>query len=58
MSPKLGQAWFRIAIFLIVGSGLLLLFQQPGTAEFVVTTCSLGVGLLMLLLIVLAVKLL
>jgi len=58
MSPELGRAWFRIALALIAVSGLVLLFQRPGTAEFVVATCSLGVGLIMLLLVTLAVKIL
>lgn len=57
MAPELGRIWFRIALIFILGSGLLLLFQQPGTAEFIVTTCTLGIGIFMALLIILVVKL-
>jgi hypothetical protein len=45
ISPGVGQVAFRWAIFLIVFSGLLLLFVPPGTASFVITVFMLVVGL-------------
>ena len=45
MSPELGRAAFRMAMFVAFPSFVLLLFQQPGTAEFVVTVMALVVGL-------------
>lgn len=46
----------NLALFIVVGSGLLLFGQTPGTAEFVVTVLSLGVGVLFLLLVVWVIK--
>ncbi|REF38151.1 hypothetical protein [Thermasporomyces composti] len=46
ISPGVGQVAFRWAVFLIVFSGILLLFVQPGTASFVITVFMLVVGLL------------
>ncbi|OQA21783.1 MAG: hypothetical protein BWY63_01137 [Chloroflexi bacterium ADurb.Bin360] len=51
MSPEAGQLWFRVAIFITLTSLALLFFQQPGTAEFVVTVLALGVGIIMIALI-------
>ncbi|MBN1921139.1 MAG: hypothetical protein JW892_07850 [Anaerolineae bacterium] len=51
MSPEAGQLWFRVAIFITLTSLALLFFQQPGTAEFVVTVLALGVGVVMIALI-------
>ncbi len=51
MSPEAGQLWFRVAIFITLTSLGLLFFQQPGTAEFVVTVLALGVGIVMIALI-------
>ncbi len=45
MDPQIGRAGFRIACYVAVVSGAMLLFLQPGTAEFVVAALSLGVGL-------------
>lgn len=56
MSPEAGQIWFRVAIFITVVSLLLLPFQRPGTAEFVVTVLTLIVGLIMTALIVIIVR--
>lgn len=46
MSPEAGKAALSIAMFIVVGSGGLLLIQPPGSAEFVVTVMSLVVGLI------------
>ena len=46
MDPRTGQAAFRIA-FLILGLAILILpFQRPNSAEFVVTVMAAAVGLL------------
>jgi hypothetical protein len=47
LSPQLGQAAFRIATFLFVVSLGLLLFVKPGSAEFVVTVITLGIGIVL-----------
>ena len=44
MNPELGLAWFRVAIFITLVSGVLLLFLTPGTAEFIISVASLAVG--------------
>lgn len=46
----------NLALFIVVGSGLLLLLEEPGTAEFVVTVLSLGVGVVFLLLVAWVIK--
>ena len=56
MNPELGQAWFRIALFITLVSAALLLIVQPGTAEFVMTVASLVVGLVFVGIVVFMVK--
>ncbi len=56
MSAEAGQIWFRVAIFITLVSAVLLFFQQPGTAEFVVTVLALGAGIVMTTLIVIIVR--
>jgi len=46
MSPEVGQAGFRIATFLIVCSGLMLLVVPRGTPEFAITVITLLIGLI------------
>ncbi|MBM7787700.1 hypothetical protein [Tenggerimyces flavus] len=46
ISPELGKAAFRWAIFLVVVSGLLLLLVKPGTPQFVITVVMLAAGAL------------
>ena len=58
MGPEIGQAGFRIGIFLVLVSGGMLLMLQPGTAEFSITVVTLTIGLTFLGLIVLLVRLL
>ncbi len=45
ISPQLGQAAFRIIVFLVVTSLILLPFVKPGSAEFVVTAITLALGI-------------
>ncbi len=52
MSSEALHAWFRIAVFITVVSAVLLFFQQPGSAEYVITVASLVVGLLFVAVIV------
>ncbi|HOC20993.1 MAG TPA: hypothetical protein PKL16_05800 [Anaerolineae bacterium] len=56
MNPQIGQTWFRVAISITLVSLVLLFFQQPGTAEFIVTALALGVGVIMTTLIILIVR--
>ncbi|HQE91585.1 MAG TPA: hypothetical protein PLH19_14220 [Anaerolineae bacterium] len=44
ISPQLGRAAFRIIMFVIVISLILLLSVTPGSAEFVVSGITLTVG--------------
>ena len=46
LDPRIGQAAFRIA-FLVLGLAILILpFQRPNSAEFVVTVMSAALGLI------------
>ncbi len=45
MNPEAGRIWFRVAMFITLVSAGLLLIQQPGTAEFVITVATLVIGL-------------
>jgi hypothetical protein len=48
MDPQTGRAAFTLAIAITVPSAIMLLFQEPGSVEFVVTAMALAVGLLFL----------
>lgn len=48
MSPEVGLAATRIALFLIVAAGLMLFVVQPNSAEFVVSVLTIGIGLALL----------
>ncbi|TLN24214.1 hypothetical protein FDZ74_03075 [bacterium] len=52
MSPQMGRTWFRVAFFITLMAGLLLFLQTPGTAEFVITAFTLGLGLLFMVVII------
>ena len=56
MSPELGQAWFRIAFFITAVSGVLILFQSPGSAEFVISVTSFMIGLIFIAVIAFIVR--
>lgn len=51
MSSEIGLAATRIALFLIVAAGLLLLIVPAGSAEFIVLVLTIGVGVAMLALV-------
>ncbi len=45
MNPEVLKAFFRVGIF-VAGLALILMFVEPrASAEFVVSTCSLLIGL-------------
>lgn len=48
MNVQAARAALQLALFIIIAALLTLLFVQPGSAEFVVTVLSLGVGVLFL----------
>jgi hypothetical protein len=56
MNPELGLAWFRVAIFFTLTSGILIFFQTPGTAEFVITVTSSIIGIGFIAIIALVVR--
>ncbi len=56
MSPDLGQAVFRIAFFITFLSGLLLLFLDHRSAEFVAATITFVIGLIFILVIVVLIR--
>jgi hypothetical protein len=56
MSPQLGQAAFRLGLYITVMALVLLVFLKPGSAEFVVTIVTLFSGLTFLGLVALVVR--
>lgn len=54
MTPELLKGFYRIAVFVLGVSIALLFAVKPGTAEFVVTLLSIGVGATLLVLVILA----
>ena len=56
MSPELGRQAFRIAFFITLLSAVVVFFQAPGTAGFVVSVTSLVIGLIFIAVIVIWVK--
>ncbi len=58
MDPQVGRAGLRLAMFMIVMAGGMLLFLHPGTAEFAITVFTLLIGLLFAAIVVAFVTLL
>lgn len=56
MDPQIGLAGLRIALFLILVAGGMLLFLEPGTPEFSITVVTLLIGLIFAGIIVLLVR--
>lgn len=56
IDPYLGLGIFRIAIFIILVSGVLLFFLEPGTSTFVVDVLALISGLVLAGLVALLVR--
>jgi hypothetical protein len=57
MNQSALQAYFRLGMLIAVGSVLLLMVQQPETAEYVVTVLSLCIGVLLMALVALVARL-
>lgn len=55
LDPELGKAAFRIALFIIVLAGAMLIFLTPGTPRFAITVITLIIGLVFVGLIALLV---
>lgn len=56
MNPQLGQAAFRIGIYITLVSLVLLLLERRGSPEFGVTMITLVVGLVFISTVVLFVR--
>ncbi len=56
MNPELGQAWFRVAVFMTLVSAILIFFEPRDSAEFVVSVASFVVGLVFIGIIVIATR--
>jgi hypothetical protein len=46
ISPQMGRMAFRIAFMMVSISTLMLFVLSPGSAEYIVSTLTLGLGLL------------
>jgi NADH:ubiquinone oxidoreductase subunit 4 (subunit M) len=56
MSPELGQAWFRVAVFITLISAILIPFEPRDSAEFVVAVASFVVGLIFIGIVVIVTR--
>jgi predicted Na+-dependent transporter len=56
MSPDIGQAWFRIAIFITLVSAILIPIEPRDSAEFVISVASFVVGLIFIGIVVIATR--
>ena len=56
MDPQILGAGFRVAVLLAFVGGLLLLFEPPDSAEFVVSALTLGIGIVFMALVGLLVR--
>ncbi len=57
MLPLIGRFGMFVGVFLVLASTLTAVFTPPGTAEFVISVVTIGVGLVVLALGLLAVLL-
>ena len=55
MIPELGKAGLRIGFLIVVPSFFLLLYLEPGTAEYVITQLTLAMGVVFLVAVTLLV---
>lgn len=58
MNPQVARAAFRIPVFLLVCSVVLLFLEPRGTAAFSITVVTLGVAVIFMAVIVIALKVL
>ncbi len=56
INSELGQAGFKIGIFLVVASGLMSLITDKGTAEHVISLFTLLIGVLLMVVITILVR--
>jgi preprotein translocase subunit Sss1 len=56
MDPQVLKAGFRVAVMLALVAGVLLIFEPPSSAEFVVSALTLCIGLLFMGLVALLVR--
>ncbi len=56
MTPDIGRAWFRIAIFILLVSGILIFATARDSAEFVISVTSFVIGLILLAVVVIMVR--
>ncbi len=56
MGPEAGQAWFRIAVTIALVSAVLLFVTERGSAAFVVSGLTLGIGLVFIAVIVVLIR--
>ncbi len=56
MNQNALQAYFRLGMLITVGSVLLLIVQQPDTAEYVVTVLSMCIGVMLMALVAFAAR--
>lgn len=56
LNPESGRAWFQVAIFFTIIPLILLVFERPGTAEFVITVTTLLIGLIFLGVVILFIR--
>ncbi len=56
INPQLGQIAFRIGFYITLVSLVLIFFLQPGSAEFVVTSITLLIGLAFIALVAFLVR--
>jgi hypothetical protein len=50
------KAFFRFGVWITLLSMLLLFVVKPGSAEFVVTILTIGIGVLLMVLVALAIR--
>ena len=56
LSPEIGKYAFRLALFLVLLAGALLITLRPGTPEFAITLLTLLIGMVFLGVIVVFVR--
>lgn len=57
MSPEVGRAAFRLALFVVLLSLGSVLFAPPGSPGFIVAILSLGIGLVFLIVVIVTTRL-
>ncbi|MDP9371160.1 MAG: hypothetical protein M3Q65_01615 [Chloroflexota bacterium] len=56
MGPEIGQAGFRIGLFLVLVAGGMLFLLEPGTPELSITVVTLVIGLVFVGVVVVLVR--